>query len=467
MLKQKRQYFEVLYVIADLFIVSLAWILAYWLRFKSSFVPVVYGVPELTQYISLLIYIWIIWAFVYKKSGLYRPMRGVRRTKEIWLIINANALSVLVLIAVTYLFREKADPFSRLVFVYFGVVSTILSIAQRLFLRTFLREVRRRGYNLRYMLIVGAGQVAADFASRVRMHSEIGVQLVGCLSLDGKEDKGPWGLPILGSYYDLKRLLASMDIDNVLIALPLEDHYMLVDVLDQVGDSLVDVKIVPDIYRFVSVGGSIEEFEGLPVINIQDSPLNGINLQAKRILDIVVSSIALVILFPFLLIVCFLVKLTSKGPIFYYQERASIDGKSFKIIKFRTMTTDAENSGPGWTKKGDTRVTPLGKFLRITSIDELPQLYNVLKGDMSLVGPRPERPVYISEFRQKIPHYMLRHKVPAGITGWAQINGWRGDTSIDKRIEFDLYYITNWSILFDLKIVFLTIFKGIFNKNAY
>ena len=467
MLKQKRQYFEILNVVADLFVISLAWIFAYWIRFKSTIVPVYYGVPEFSQYFSLLVYILLIWAFVYKRMGLYRPMRGVRRSKEIWLIINANALSVLMLIAITYLFKEKADPFSRLVFVYFGITSIIFSSLQRLFLRFFLREVRRRGYNLRYMIIVGAGQVAADFASRVRLHRELGIQLIGCLSDDGKEEKGPWGLPILGSYYDLKRLLETMDIDHVLIALPLEDHQMFVKVLDQIGDSLVDVKIVPDIYRFVSVGGSIEEFEGLPVINIQDSPLNGINLQAKRLFDIVASAIGILILSPFFMLVAILVKLTSKGPIFYSQERASLDGESFKIIKFRTMRTDAENEGPGWTTKGDSRITPIGRFMRATSIDEFPQLFNVLRGDMSLVGPRPERPVYISEFKHKIPHYMLRHKVPAGITGWAQINGWRGDTSIDKRIEFDLYYISNWSILFDLKIMFMTIFKGLVDKNAY
>ena len=187
----------------------------------------------------------------------------------------------------------------------------------------------------------------------------------------------------------------------------------------------------------------------------------------KRVFDVCFSLLGLLILSPLLILFAILIKLTSRGPIFYFQERASFDGKSFTIIKFRTMFVDAEEAGPGWTIKGDARITPLGKFMRATSIDELPQLFNVLKGDMSLVGPRPERPVYISEFKHKVPHYMLRHKVPAGITGWAQINGWRGDTSIDKRIEFDLYYITNWSLFFDLKIMFLTFFKGIVNKNAY
>ena len=279
MLKQKRQFFELMYIFADIFIVSIAWLSAFWLRFYSGWVPVYHGVPELSQYLILLVYIWIIWAVAYKRVGLYRPMRGVRRTKEIWLLINANALSVLLLIAVTYLFWEKNAPYSRLVFVYFGILATLLSIAERLFLRFFLREIRRRGYNLRYMLIVGTGKVAADVASRVRLHRELGIQLLGCLSKDASEEKGPWGLPILGTYQDLDRMLKHMDIDQVVVALPLEDNQELPEVLNSIGDSLVDVKIVPDIYRFVSVGGSIEEFEGLPIINIQDSPLNGINLQ--------------------------------------------------------------------------------------------------------------------------------------------------------------------------------------------
>ena len=205
----------------------------------------------------------------------------------------------------------------------------------------------------------------------------------------------------------------------------------------------------------------------MPVINIQDSPLSGFNLNLKRIFDILFSTFSLILLSPFLLIVAFFVKLTSKGPIFYKQERASLDGQAFDIFKFRTMKIDAEESGPGWTKKDDNRITRIGRFLRATSIDELPQLFNVLRGDMSMVGPRPERPVYIQDFKDKIPHYMLRHKVPAGITGWAQVNGWRGDTSIDKRIEFDLYYITNWSLVLDLKIIILTFYSGFINKNAY
>lgn len=467
MLKQKRQLFELLFVTADLFVVSLAWCLAYWFRFESGLVSTYLGVPSFTNYLSQLLFVWLIWAFVFRRMGLYRPMRGVKRIKELFTLVNANLFAVLLFISVTYLFREKSVPFSRLVFVYFGVFATLFTILERSLLRFFLREIRRRGHNLRYMLIVGAGEVAGDIATRVRLHKELGIQLLGCLSPTGEEKRGPKGIPIIGKYSDLSRLLERTDIDQIVVALPLEDYPQLPGIMSKIGDSLVDVKIVPDTYRYVRVGGAMEEFEGLPVISLQSSPLEGMNFMLKRVVDVVLAGVAIILLSPLLMLIALLVKMSSRGPVLYSQERVSYDGSKFNIFKFRSMRTDAENSGPGWTKPGDCRVTALGKFLRSTSLDELPQLYNVLRGDMSIVGPRPERPVFIDEFRQRIPKYMLRHKVPAGITGWAQVNGWRGDTSIDKRIEYDLYYIENWSLILDIKIMFLTLFRGLTNRNAY
>ena len=467
MLKQKRQLFELLFVAADLFMVSCAWLLAYWMRFQLEFVPAYKGVPDFANYLAMLLFIWLIWAFVFRRMGLYRPMRGVRRTHEVWLLINANAMASLLLITVTYLFREKSIPYSRLVFVYFFVLATLLTMLQRVLLRAVLRELRRRGYNLRYMVVVGAGKVAGDIASRMRLHKEIGIQLIGCLSKEGTEEKGPHGLPIVGAYADLRTVLETMDIDQVVIALPLEHNKELPELMAQIKDTLVDVKIVPDLYQFISLGGSIEQFEGLPVISVQESPLSGFGLFAKRVIDFLLVLVMLLILAPLMIVIAVLVKLTSRGPVFYQQERVSYDGSSFTIYKFRTMTVDAEKEGPGWTKPGDARVTALGKLLRSTSLDELPQFFNVLRGDMSIVGPRPERPVFIEDFRQRIPRYYLRHKVPAGITGWAQVHGWRGDTSIDKRIEYDLYYIENWSLFLDLKILVLTLFSGFRNRNAY
>lgn len=467
MLKQKRQLFELVFMALDLLVVSLAWLVAYWIRFQVDIIPIEKGVPAFSHYFSLLLFIWLIWAFVFKRMGLYRPMRGVRRTKELWLLINANALGVLLLISVTYLFREKSVPFSRLVFLYFGVLATIFTGLQRTFLRFVLREIRRRGYNLRFMILVGAGKVAGDIAARMRLHRELGIQLLGCLSKDGSESVGPRGMSVLGSYSDLETALRQKDIDQVVIALPLEDSQWLPDIIRQLKDSLVDVKIIPDLYQFISLGGSIEEFEGLPVISLQETPLSGVNLVTKRFVDAALALLLIILFGPLMLLIALLVKLTSRGPIFYRQERVSYDGSSFSILKFRTMRVDSEERGPGWTTKGDERVTPVGGVLRKLSLDELPQLFNVLRGDMSLVGPRPERPVFIEEFRHYIPRYMLRHKVPAGMTGWAQVHGWRGDTSISKRIEYDLYYIENWSLFLDLKILFLTALSGLRNRNAY
>ena len=467
MLKQKRQLFEFLFMGSDMLVVSLAWCLAYWLRFSTEIIPAEKGVPPFTHYLSMLLFIWLIWAFVFKRMGLYRPMRGVRRTREFWLLLNANAFAVLLLIAVTYLFREKNVPFSRLVFGYFWLIATVFTILERGALRSFLREVRRRGYNLRYMLIVGAGKVAGDIATRIRLHQEMGIQLLGCLSKDGQEKKGAKGIPVVGGYGDLPAMLRRVDIDQVVVALPLEDNQYLPEIMASLENSTLDVKIVPDIYQFVSVGGSIEEFEGLPVLSVQESPLFGVNLFMKRFVDLLLALGAVLILSPLLLLFALIIKLTSRGPVLYSQERISVDGSKFKILKFRTMRSDAEKGGPGWTVPGDQRVTLFGRFLRMFSLDELPQLINVLRGDMSIVGPRPDRPVFIEEFRKRIPRYMLRHKVPAGITGWAQVHGWRGDTSIDKRIEYDLYYIENWSLALDVKIMFLTLFRGFLNRNAY
>lgn len=276
MLKEKRQLFEFMFVAADLFVVSISWLLAYWLRFEFDWIPIDKGVPDFGNYFSMLLFIWLIWAFVFKRIGLYRPMRGFRRSKELWLLLQGNILSVLVLISVTYLFREKSIPFSRLVFVYFGFLSLGLLILERASLRFFLREFRRRGYNLRYMLVVGAGSLAQQVVSRVRSSKELGIQHLGCLSKDGYAEVTELG--VIGAYGDLKKVLHTFDVDQLVIALPLEDNHLLPEIMAQIGDSLVDVKIVPDLSQFVSVGGAVEQFEGLPVISVQASPLDEVSL---------------------------------------------------------------------------------------------------------------------------------------------------------------------------------------------
>ena len=525
MLKKHAQLFEALFTTSDLLVVSFSWVASYWLRFYSDLFEVEKGIPPFIDYLKLLLFVWLIWAFVFRKFGLYKPMRGVSRVREIWKLVRANAFSVLLLLAATFLFREKAIPFSRLVFFIFLLVSTVLTILSRSLIRAFLRALRKRGYNLRYAIIVGSQNIAVKVASSMLMNPELGFELIGCLAKESKEthfvprnpqqaralsrrraksscfcsakrgvfrffspsyfyvENGNLAadislsemnheevnnlVPIIGAYDDLAQFLNKGWIDQVIIALPHSDHDLLPDIIASIGDAMVDVKIVPDIHQFIQLGSQVEEFEGLPVVSLASTPLSGINGIIKRIFDFIVGSLILVLCFPVMLVIALLVRLSSRGPVFFAQERVGLDGKKFSIYKFRTMRIDAEEHGARWAVKDDPRATRLGKFLRKYSLDELPQLFNVILGQMSLVGPRPERPVFITDFRARIPKYMLRHKVQTGMTGWAQINGWRGNTSIEKRIEHDLFYIENWSLFLDIKILFLTLFRCFNDRNAY
>lgn len=469
MLRERRQIFELLMVASDIVVISLAWVCAYWVRFDLELFPVEKGIPAITNYLSLIVFIVFIWPVVFRRLGLYQAMRGAARTKEVWLLIQGNSLGILLFLALVYLFREKTVPFSRLVFLYFWVLATVFTVLERAFVRALLREVRRKGYNLRYMVVIGTGKVADDIIGRVQAHAELGIQILGCFAREASPEvvTGPRGVPIIGGYDDVGPYLTSIQVDQVVVAMPLEDHSLLPKVMEHTRLSMAEVKIVPDHYQFISLAGAVEEFEGIPVLNVQTTPLDGPGRIFKRGFDLTLAVFAVAVLLPVCLVIALLIKLTSRGPVMYWQERVSLDGTPFSIAKFRTMRLDAEDNGPGWTTPADDRVTPLGRILRRLSLDELPQILNVIKGDMSFVGPRPERPVFIREFRQRIPRYMLRHKVPAGITGWAQIHGWRGDTSIDTRIEFDLFYIRNWSLLLDLKILWLTLVRGLAGKNAY
>lgn len=490
MLKKHSQIFEHLFVMTDMVAVTFSWIVSYWIRFSLGVLPIDKGVPPLRDYLPMLIFVWLIWITIYRKSGLYKPTRGQGQLREIFNLIKANALAVILLMAATYLFKEKSVPLSRLVFLIFWGLQTTLAIFSRVSIRIFFRRLRKKGFNLRYALIVGAGPLAQSIGASILSNKEFGIELVGFLSRTHEDRRavplvsrqssalnkiseyrddfqGPLVAPVIGVYSDLLEIIERGGIDQIIVALPLSDHDMLESVVSMLADTVIDVKLVPDIHQFIQLGSEIEEFNGLPVVSLASTPLDGVNRIFKRVLDIVLGTIFFVIFTPLMIFIAVLVKLTSPGPLFFTQERVGLDGKSFNIIKFRTMRIDAEKDGAQFAKPKDARVTPIGGFLRSWSLDELPQLANVILGNMSLVGPRPERPVFIREFRQRVPKYMLRHKVQAGMTGWAQVNGWRGNTSIEKRIEHDLFYIENWSLSLDLKILSMTILKGFRNKNAY
>ena len=467
MLKKHSKFFETLVLLLDWITLSCSWVLAYYLRF---YVPVIYEpeyIPPFIIYLTLLAIMLPLWYIVFKAFGLYRPRRISSKIAEIMDISKGTTIAVLILISFTFFVRQY--EFSRLTFLYFWIISMVALCIERILFRELLRFIRRRGYNLRFALIVGTGSLGLNVTDRMRSHPELGIIIKGFLSEEksqiGNELKG---YMVLDTFENIRNVVLQQKIDMVLITLPLSAHEKLKTILDDIGDEIVSIMLIPDLIELATLRGGIGEFEGMPIISLRDTPLYGWNLVAKRVTDIVLSLAIVLAVSPLMLVISILVKLTSEGPVFYRQERMGLDGKIFSMLKFRTMATQAEKeTGPVWAAKVDSRKTAIGAFLRRTSMDELPQFFNVLKGEMSIVGPRPERQFFIQQFRDKVPKYMLRHKMKAGITGWAQISGWRGNTSLEKRIEYDLYYIENWSLRFDMEIMWLTIWKGLINKHAY
>ena len=358
---------------------------------------------------------------------------------------------------------------SQAVWAIFLVLNVALAYASRELVREVLERRWRAGIGLKRILIAGAGELGRLVADKILEHRELGYQIVGFVDDRAAGDHlGYRGLPLLGTIREAAEISSREGIDHLYVALPPEQHVQMLELIETTSRECVDVKVVPDLLQVIALRARLEDLDGVPVININDVPLQGFNTIVKRGIDVVISSGALALLSIPIGSIALLVKATSRGPVFYRQERMGLDGKTINIVKFRSMHHEAErDTGPVWARENDPRVTVLGKFLRRSNLDELPQLWNVLRGDMSIVGPRPERPHFVEQFKHRIPQYMLRHKVKAGLTGWAQVNGWRGNTSIEKRIEYDLYYIENWSVRLDLKIMWLTLLRGFFHKHAY
>ncbi len=468
MLKRYQNIFSELFRATDAAVVVGAWLASYWARFHLAPYEVTTDLPPFGTYASLAPLVAILWMGVFTFMGVYESGRLRSRRAEAVLIGKAHIVALLVFVAVTYLYDTY--KYSRLVMVYFGALAAILLTAFRIIVRSTLRGLRARGYNLRYVLVVGKGPSARALVERLESYPELGLRVRGVLTRTGTLANSDVDIdaPVLGSYTDLSKVLSEHAVDEVLLALPRDEQDELSRILAEIQDETVDIRVVPDVQDYVTFGCHIEQFDGFPIVRLNDSPMSGWGALLKRATDVGVSAILLVLLSPLLLCIAAAVKLTSPGPVLYNQERMGLDGRSFKMWKFRSMRCDAEStSGAVWARADDDRRTRLGTFLRATSLDELPQLWNVLVGDMSLVGPRPERPVFVQQFRHEIAHYMLRHKVKAGITGWAQVNGWRGNTSLTRRIECDLYYIRHWSLALDLKILTMTLWKGFVNKNAY
>ena len=462
MLKAHSRLFEHLILATDLLLIAGCWVSAYLVRFR---VMAASDVPPFEGYALQLVPILVVWGFSFRAFDLYRPNRLGSRLSEWFDVAKASTLGVLVLVAImTFAFRGY--DYSRIVIALFWGQSIVLVSLSRALFREALRVARRRGYNQRYALVVGGGEPAAEVLRVLKRRPDVGIRVLGLLS--DKADGVGGDVPRLGGLDEVRGVLDRQQVDIVFIALPHGDYPRLTAVLNDIGDDPVAIHFVPDVFTLVSLRGGVEEFETIPFIHLRESPLYGWNRILKRACDLVIGGLALLVAAPVMLAITLLLKLTSAGPVIYRQERMGVDGRRFQMLKFRTMRADAEKeTGPVWARADDPRRTRLGTFLRRWSLDELPQLWNVLRGEMSLVGPRPERPSFVEEFRRRVPGYMLRHKVKAGITGWAQVNGWRGNTSIEQRIECDLYYIERWSLGFDLKILIQTVWYGFRNRNAY
>jgi len=466
MLKHYQHTFGYILPMVDACVMVAAWFAAYWVRFTISPIPVTKGLPAFATYASMAPLVAVLWISVFALMRVYESRRMLGRFHELQLLLKAHGVALLGFIAVTYLFEEY--KYSRIVMLYFAVLGSVAIASFRLTMRNALRSLRARGFNLRQVLAVGEGTLMEGLIQRLELFPELGLRVKGVITREGSTVQSIRDVPVIGHFGEVAELARSSQVDEVLIALPSDQNEELNRLLGLLDNETMDIRIVPDLLRFVTLRCDIEEFNGLPIVRINDSPLVGWGAMVKRVTDIVLSSVALVLLSPVLLLIAIAIKVTSPGPVLYVQERMGLDGRSFPMLKFRSMRADAEDkSGPVWAQAVDNRRTAFGTFLRKTSLDELPQFWNVLLGDMSLVGPRPERPVFVSQFRTQVPHYMLRHKVRAGITGWAQVNGWRGNTSLDRRVECDLFYIRNWSYALDLKILILTLWKGFVHKNAY
>jgi exopolysaccharide biosynthesis polyprenyl glycosylphosphotransferase len=481
LIQQRHRTRAALYLVGDVVATLVALAGAWLLRFETSILPHVQthggGLPELRRYLELIPVILVIWPAAFYFHGLYQIRRGRSRVDEVLTVVVAILLAAILLSSFSAFYRPPLPEggvftYSRWFIGVFVALDVLLVAVTRLSIRAALHWRQLRGHNQQRILVLGAGVLGKEIAKKLQDHRELGLQVVGFLDDDaGKAGASFHGVPVLGTIEDVETVLAQQRVDQVYLALPLEAHKKMLRALQRVERECVEVRLVPDILQYATLKATLEDLDGTPVINLSQVPLQGWSSLVKQGMDVALSLAGLMLLtfvVPVLPLVALLIWLEDRGPILYRQERMGLDGKRFMIWKFRSMRVDAEGTtGPVWAIRDDDRRTRVGEWLRRWSLDELPQLWNVLRGEMSLVGPRPERPTFVQEFKHKVPQYMLRHRVKAGITGWAQVHGWRGNTSIRKRIQYDLYYIENWSLKLDLKILWMTLRQGLRHHNAY
>ena len=478
------------FLLWDLVLTAAGWLGAYWIRCQSGYFPAYREIPEFSLYVASLPLILLLGAVSFRVAGMYDVHRLRRFREDIVAVFRGVALLALLVMATSFV--RQAHYESRAVMVLFAGFVFVGVVLARRATWTGVRRLRSRGINQSHALIVGTGRLARQTARTLRHVRWTGIRTVGFVednsgkmytgvlggtvlpagatpALGGTVPPGsnPTDLPIVGKIHELAELVHKHHIEHVFISLPLNRYSDARRVFDALSETTVDVRLIADLRAVSGLSLTTTSLHGMTIIGLRESPHYGLNVVVKRFMDIAFASIGIVAIAPVLAFIAVLIKVTSPGPILYRQERCGLNGRAFPMLKFRTMQVDAEANGAQMTAANDPRKTRLGSILRATNLDELPQLFNVLMGDMSLVGPRPERPVFVKKFSKSIPNYMARHAVKAGMTGWAQVNGWRGNSSLRKRVQFDLYYITHWNPVFDVRILFLTIWRMLFQKQKH
>jgi Undecaprenyl-phosphate glucose phosphotransferase len=439
---------------------------AWFVRFRLGVIPVTKGVPESAAYWRLIPILALLWPVVYSFHGLYRPRRGRSRSEEAFVIFTATALAVIMLAGIATFYRSFS--YSRLVLVLFFAADVPLVVLGRLLVRSRWEARWRSGVGVKRAVVVGAGRLGRSVVDRLLDHPEAGMAASALLDDEPALHGGAYrGVPIAGPASAAADWISGGRAETVFLALPLEAHRRTLEIVAATARAGGEVRVVPDLLQHITFRAGLEDWDGLPVVHLTETPVSGWSGLVKRALDVMLSAAGLVVLLPLLPVIALIIRMTDGGSVLYAQERMGLDGRPFRMWKFRTMRVNAEEeTGAVWATADDPRRTPIGRFLRRWSFDELPQLYNVLRGDMSLVGPRPERPEFVAEFKERFPQYMLRHRVRSGMTGWAQVHGWRGNTSLAKRIEYDLFYIENWTIALDVRILWMTLVKDL-RANAH
>lgn len=471
MIKDNQRFLNNLHVLLDVLIICASYALAWLLTIVAPIFPAGHGVLPPQVYFAALIpivpaYLLLYWAF-----HLYEPKRTHSKRAELWHICQACAVGLMLLTSILFAFRRSGyfGNFSTRMLVAFSIIDITLTTIERFGIRYILSRLRRKGFNQKHVMLVGFSDASDQFIDACRRNPDWGYHIYGIVDDIAEVGEGYKGVRVVGRISELEHILAQNTIDEIAITLPLAAYAKLDGIVHVCEKSGVHTKFIPDYNNIIHSKPVTEDMDGLPVINIRNVPLTDpVKATAKRAVDICGALVGILLFSPIMLVVAILIKLTSPGPIIFKQERVGLHNKPFMMYKFRSMVQQTEaDEKKGWTVPGDPRVTRVGRFIRKTSIDEFPQFFNVLAGQMSLIGPRPERTQFVEMFKEEIPRYMIKHQVRPGMTGWAQVNGLRGDTSIYERVKYDIWYIENWTMSLDVKILFLTIFKGFVNKNAY